>query len=153
MFRNDVMLWDDDGDGGSICEGTRSLAITCYYQQQRNSSIGSSSSSTLGQQPCTRLRNPHNCRLIVSPVKKSDSFRLNGMLISSDSSSLLLSSSSPKMMVRVYGGDGLSGSSGSKKPGLRMMFGMRSSVVHSSASMYLYFMIRHSWLPSKMSQS
>lgn len=78
--------------------------------------------------------NPHNCRLIVSPVKKSDSFRLNGIEITSDSSSLLLSSSSPKMMVRVYGGDGLSGSSGSKKPGLRMMFGIKSSVVHSSAS-------------------
>lgn len=53
-------------------------------------------------------------RLIVSPVKKSDTFRLNDMDCSpSLSLSLLLSTSSPNIIVRVYGGDGLFGSSGS----------------------------------------
>lgn len=75
-------------------------------------------------------------RFIVSPVKKSDSFRLNGICSSSDSDSLLLRTSSPNIMVRVYGGDGLSGSSGSKKPGFKIMFGIRSSVSHSSASVH-----------------
>lgn len=73
-------------------------------------------------------------RFIVSPVKNNDNFRLNGICSSSVSSSLLLSTSSPNIMVRVYGGDGLSGSSGSKNPGFKIMFGIRSNVSHSSAS-------------------
>lgn len=53
-------------------------------------------------------------RLIVSPVKNNDTFRLNDMDCSpSLSLSLLLRTSSPKIIVRVYGGDGLFGSSGS----------------------------------------
>lgn len=72
-------------------------------------------------------------RLMVSPVKNNENFRLNGIVSSSVSSSLLLNSSSPKIIVREYGGDGLSGSSGSKKPGFNIIFGMRSSVSHSSS--------------------
>lgn len=39
-------------------------------------------------------------RLIVSPVKNNENFRLNGIVSSSVSSSLLLNVSSPKIMVR-----------------------------------------------------
>lgn len=40
-------------------------------------------------------------RLIVSPVKNNDTLRLNVICSSSDSDSLLLSTSSPNIIVRV----------------------------------------------------
>lgn len=50
----------------------------------------------------------------MSPVKKSETFRLNDNGSSlSLSDPLELSTSSPNIIVRVYGGDGLLGSSGS----------------------------------------
>ena len=74
---------------------------------------------------------------MVSPVKNNENFLLNGIDSISDSSSLLLNTSSPNIIVRVYGGDGLSGSSGSKKPGFRIIFGIKSNVSHSSVSTVL----------------
>ena len=75
-------------------------------------------------------------RLTVSPVKNSENFRLNDIFSSSSllPLSLVLSTSSPKIMVRVYGGDG---SLGSRKPGFSMIFGMIPIDSHSSSSVYL----------------
>lgn len=73
-------------------------------------------------------------------MKNSENFRLNDIFSSSSllPLSLVLISSSPKIMVRVYGGDGSLGSSGSRKPGFRMIFGMIPMDSHSSSSVCLY---------------